>query len=88
MLSEETELSEEGLAAKEMAVAQSSWRSEIYLTIHEGRFHQVKGMMEALGKKVIYLKRISMGALTLPDDLPKGVARELTVEEMERLKNA
>lgn len=88
VLSEETELSKEGLAAKEMAVAQSSWRSEIYLTIHEGRFHQVKRMMEALGKKVIYLKRISMGALTLPDDLPKGVARELTVEEMERLKNA
>lgn len=88
VLSEEMELSEEGLAAKEMAVAQSSWRSEIYLTIHEGRFHQVKRMMEALGKKVIYLKRISMGALTLPDDLPKGEARELTVEEMERLKNA
>lgn len=88
VLSEEMELSEEGLAAKEMAVAQSSWRSEIYLTIHEGRFHQVKRMMEALGKKVIYLKRISMGALTLPDDLPKGEVRELTVEEMERLKNA
>ena len=62
------------------------WRSEILLTIHEGRFHQVKRMMEAVGKKVIYLKRISMGALTLPDDLPKGKARELTPDELAALK--
>ena len=66
--------------------ARSPWRSEILLTIHEGRFHQVKRMMEAVGKKVIYLKRISMGPLTLPDDLPKGQARELTVEELAALK--
>ena len=64
----------------------SIWCSEILLTIHEGRFHQVKRMMEAVGKKVIYLKRISMGALTLPDDLPKGKARELTPDELAALK--
>lgn len=64
----------------------SPWRSEILLTIHEGRFHQVKRMMEAVGKKVIYLKRISMGPLTLPDDLPKGQARELTPDELAALK--
>ena len=63
------------------------WKSEILLTIHEGRFHQVKRMMEALGKKVTYLKRMSMGPLTLPEDLPKGEARELTLEEIETLKN-
>ena len=34
----------------------ASWCSEILLTIHEGRFHQVKRMMEAVGKKVIYLE--------------------------------
>ena len=44
-------------------------------------------MMEAVGKKVIYLKRISMGTLTLPDDLPKGQARELTEEELAALKD-
>ena len=65
----------------------SIWCSEILLTIHEGRFHQVKRMMEAVGKKVIYLKRISMGTLTLPDDLPKGQARELTEEELAALKD-
>lgn len=62
------------------------WRSEILLTIHEGRFHQVKRMMEALGKNVTYLKRISMGPLTLPKDLPRGEARELTKAELEALK--
>ena len=64
----------------------SIWCSEILLTIHEGRFHQVKRMMEAVGKKVIYLKRISMGALTLQDDMPKGKARELTPDELAALK--
>ena len=41
------------------------------LTIHEGRFHQVKRMFETVGCTVTYLKRISMGTLTL-GDLPKG----------------
>ena len=63
------------------------WYSQILLTIHEGRFHQVKRMMEALGKKVIYLKRISMGTLTLPEDLQKGEARELTEEELAGLRS-
>ena len=63
------------------------WRSEILLTIHEGRFHQVKRMMEAAGKKVIYLKRISMGPLTLPENLAKGQARELTEEELAALND-
>ena len=60
--------------------------TELHLTIHEGKFHQVKRMMEAVGKKVIYLKRISMGPLTLPDNLKKGECRPLTEEELLRLK--
>lgn len=62
------------------------WESEILLTIHEGKFHQVKRMMEAVGKKVTYLKRISMGSLTLPEDLKKGECRPLTPEERKNLK--
>lgn len=62
--------------------------SEILLTICEGKFHQVKRMMKALGKEVIYLKRISMGPLMLPEDLPKGGCRLLTEEEIRSLKNA
>ncbi len=66
----------------------SDLSSEIRLTIHEGKFHQVKRMMEALGKKVIYLKRLSMGPLALPVDLPAGKYRSLTEKELELLKSS
>lgn len=62
--------------------------SEILLTITEGKFHQVKRMFQAVGKKVIYLKRISMGTLTLPEDLKAGEYRALTAEELEMLQKA
>ena len=66
----------------------SGWSSEIQLTIKEGKFHQVKRMTEAVGKKVVYLKRISMGVLTLPDDLKKGECRQLTAEEEKKLQDS
>lgn len=50
---------------------------EIRLTIHEGRFHQVKRMTQALGGEVVYLKRLTMGKMTLPEDLPSGEYLEL-----------
>ena len=56
------------------------------ITIHEGRFHQVKRMFEAVGCKVTYLKRISMGTLDL-GDIKKGEYRKLTEEEIITLKN-
>ena len=59
--------------------------SEILLTIHEGRFHQVKRMFQARGKQVIYLKRMTMGPLVLGEDLPKGVYRELREDERKAL---
>lgn len=61
-----------------------SW---IELTIHEGKFHQVKRMFEAVGKKVLYLRRISMGPLKLDDSLAPGQWRELTEDELESLRN-
>ena len=66
----------------------SGWVSEIQLTIKEGKFHQVKRMTEAVGKEVTYLKRISMGVLSLPDDLDIGECRQLTVEEEKKLKDS
>ncbi len=60
--------------------------SEILLTIYEGKFHQVKRMFQAVGKEVVYLKRISMGPLRLPEDLPAGAYRPLTAEELAALK--
>jgi 16S rRNA pseudouridine516 synthase len=62
-------------------------RSEIELTITEGKFHQVKRMFEAVGKKVVYLKRLSMGPIKLDGDLAEGEYRELTDEEIDLLKN-
>ena len=44
-------------------------------------------MFEAVGKKVVYLKRISMGPLCLTDDLKPGEYRKLTEEEVAALKN-
>jgi 16S rRNA pseudouridine516 synthase len=58
---------------------------EAELTIHEGRFHQVKRMFEAVGCNVIYLKRISMGGLSL-GDLPRGEYRNLSPEEIALLQ--
>lgn len=61
--------------------------SEIQVTIQEGKFHQVKRMFEAIGTKVTYLKRLSMGPLVLDKDLPLGKARTLTQEEVLSLKD-
>jgi 16S rRNA pseudouridine516 synthase len=60
--------------------------SEIELVIYEGKFHQVKRMFESVGKNVIYLKRIKMGALELDPALALGEYRELTADEMELLQ--
>lgn len=61
-------------------------RSEIELVLHEGKFHQVKRMFEAVGKKVVYLKRIQMGELKLDDTLKPGSCRELTADEVKLLE--
>jgi 16S rRNA pseudouridine516 synthase len=62
--------------------------SEIELTIMEGKFHQVKRMFQAVGKTVVYLKRISMGPLQLDESLDLGQSRELTEDELLALRNA
>lgn len=61
--------------------------SEIELTITEGKFHQVKRMFEAFDMKVIYLKRIAIGGLTLDSELPLGGYRELTPDEMKKIRS-
>lgn len=68
-----------------LEILKSDEVSEIHLTIQEGKFHQVKRMFEAVGKKVIYLKRISMGTLYLDENLKLGEYRALTEEELKHL---
>ncbi len=60
---------------------------EILLTIHEGRFHQVKRMLKAVGNEVVHLKREAFGCLQLEESLKSGSFRELTKEEIENLKS-
>lgn len=62
--------------------------SEIKIEIYEGKFHQVKRMFEAVGKKVIYLKRLSMGPLCLDETLACGQYRKLSEDEIQMLKSS
>ena len=70
-----------------LVILKSAQQSEIELMIQEGKFHQVKRMFEAVGKRVTYLKRISMGSLKLDENLALGEYRELTTEELNGLQN-
>lgn len=70
----------------ELAIFKSGSESEIELTITEGKFHQVKRMFQSRGKEVTYLKRLSMGPLTLDPALKLGEYRHLAEEEIEQLK--
>lgn len=60
----------------------------ILLTIHEGKFHQVKRMMQAIGNHVLALKRVSFGGITLDTVLKPGEYRELTENEVKLLHDA
>ena len=74
------------LPAKAEMIVSGSDISEVLLTIHEGKFHQVKRMFEVIGKPVVHLKRISFGPLTLDETLTPGEFRRLTDEEIKALK--
>ena len=70
-----------------LEIIKSGETSEIEVVIQEGKFHQIKRMFEAVGKKVIYLKRLSMGSLVLDPALSPGEWRRLTEDEIKALKS-
>lgn len=70
----------------QLEIIRAGEHSEIELVIHEGKFHQVKRMFEAVGKKVKYLRRIEFGSLKLDENLKPGECRELTDDELKELK--
>ncbi|MFD1484036.1 pseudouridine synthase [Lacticaseibacillus baoqingensis] len=76
---------EAGIAFKDFVSAPASVRvlaaQKAEITIHEGKFHQVKRMFHAVGTEVVTLQRIQMGALRLPADLPLGAYRPLAPTE-------
>lgn len=69
----------------ELKILKSDDESEIELTICEGKFHQVKRMFQAVGKEVVYLKRLRMGTLVLDETLKVGEYRKLTEKELKDL---
>jgi 16S rRNA pseudouridine516 synthase len=72
----------------QLAILSSGDRSEVEVTIYEGKYHQIKRMFRARGKEVLYLKRIAMGPIVLDDRLQLGEYRELTEQELAQLKNS
>lgn len=60
--------------------------NKVYITITEGKYHQIKRMFKAVNNKVLYLKRVKMGKLELDKTLKIGEYRELTEKEIEILK--
>lgn len=68
------------------AVDEQQQTSIVRIVLHEGKFHQVKRMVKACGKEVVYLKRIRMGQLQLPADLALGAYRQVTPIELSQLQ--
>lgn len=62
-------------------------KTSIYITITEGRYHQVKRMVKAIGCEVVYLKRMSVGNLELDESLKPGEYRMLTEDELKSIRN-
>lgn len=69
----------------ELEILSSGPESEALVTLREGKFHQIKRMFAARDRQVLYLRRLSMGPLTLPDGLAPGEWRELSEAEEEAL---
>lgn len=80
------EENEEWTLPAKLNVLQNEASSKVRLTIQEGKFHQVKRMFQAVGMKVTYLKRETMGPLMLDKDLNPGEYRKLTKAELELLQ--
>ncbi len=71
----------------ELYILDRDVNSSVDVVIYEGKFHQVKRMFEAVGKKVRFLKRVTMGNLVLDKELAPGEFRELTEDELSNLIN-
>lgn len=68
-----------------MEIISSGECSKAYVYIREGKFHQVRRMLQYLGKTVTYLKRVSIGNLVLDEKLSAGEFREMSAEEAKKV---
>ena len=78
---------EDGLQCQpaKLEILSAGEQSEAYVTLREGKFHQVKRMLAARGNPVLYLERVQMGNLSLDRTLSRGAFRFLTEEEIAAL---
>lgn len=84
--SEGLDIGEEHLTLPaKLCILKAGSESEVKVTMQEGKFHQVKRMFHAVGKEVLYLRRIQIGSLELDDTLLPGTYRKLTEKEIQLL---
>ncbi len=76
---------EDGLVCLSAGLELLDGPDEALVTLREGKYHQIKRMLAQRGKNVEYLKRLSMGPLTLDPDLAPGQWRFLTPRERQQL---
>ncbi len=78
----------DGYECKSAKIELSEDRSGGIITLNEGKYHQIKRMVAALGSKVTYLERIEFSGIALDKNLLRGEYRHLTEDEVKALKNA
>ena len=76
---------EDGYETKPARIALDGDKNEGVITLTEGKYHQIKRMLDALGNKITYLERISFGPLVLDETLARGEWRYLKKEEIDAL---
>ena len=79
---------EDGLACLPAGLEVLEQPDTALVTLHEGKYHQIKRMLAARGKPVVYLKRLTMGPLMLDPVLERGEWRPLSAEEVAALRQA
>ena len=79
---------EDGLACLPAGLEVLEQPDTALVTLHEGKYHQIKRMLAARGKPVVYLKRLTMGPLMLDPALGRGEWRPLSAEEVAALRQA
>lgn len=77
---------EDGYVTKPSEIELIGDRKSGYITLVEGKYHQIKRMLESVNNKITYLERITFGPLTLDEGLPRGQWRFLTKYEIEELE--
>ena len=78
---------DDGYVTKPAKIELVGAKNEGYITLVEGKYHQIKRMLDALGNKITYLERITFGCLSLDAALERGQWRYLTDDEIKELES-